>query len=125
MPHKILVIDDDRGIVEVIKAVLTKKKYEVFTAGNGNEGLEQVQKNHPDLILLDVVMPSMNGFEFLRALKALKVIEGGAMIPVFVVTSKEEMEELFKFEGVKEYLVKPIDFSELIKKVVECLGSND
>ena len=70
-------------------------------------------------------MPSMNGYEFLRALKALKVIEGGVMIPVFVITAKKEMEELFKFEGVKEYLVKPVEVSELIKKIEECLGPND
>jgi len=116
MPHKILIIDDDSGIVEVIKNALTKKNYEVFTASNGNEGLELVKKTPPDLILLDVMMPSMNGYEFLRALKALKIIEGKAMIPVIVITAKEEMEELFKFEGVKEYLVKPAESSELIKK---------
>ena len=81
-----------------------------------------VKKNSPDLILLDLVMLSMNGYEFPRALKALKVIEGGAMIPVFVMTAKEEMEELFKFEGVREYLVKPANSSELIKKIEEFLG---
>jgi len=124
MPHKILIIDDDSGIVEVIKNALTKKNYEVFTASNGNEGLELVKKTPPDLILLDVMMPSMNGYEFLRALKALKIIEGKAMIPVIVITAKEEMEELFKFEGVKEYLVKPAESSELIKKLEECLGPN-
>ncbi|MCK5180309.1 MAG: response regulator, partial [Candidatus Omnitrophica bacterium] len=106
MPQKILIVDDDKGIVEVVKIALTKKGYEVFTAGDGNEGIEKVKAHSPDLILLDVVMPEMNGYEFLRALKAL---EGKALTPVVMVTAKEEMEELFKFEGVKEYIVKPTD----------------
>ncbi|MCK5178736.1 MAG: response regulator [Candidatus Omnitrophica bacterium] len=124
MPQKILIVDDDKGIVEVIKTALTKKGYEVFTAGDGNEGIEMVKKSSPDLILLDVVMPAMNGYEFLRALKAFNAIEGGAMIPVVVITAKEGMEELFKFEGVKEYFVKPAESSELIKKIEEYLSSN-
>ena len=121
MPRKILIVDDDKGIVEVVKIALTKKGYEVFTASDGNEGLEMVKANSPDLILLDVVMPEMNGYEFLRALKAL---EGKALTPVVMVTAKEEMEELFKFEGVKEYIVKPTDPSELIQKIERCLVSN-
>ncbi len=124
VPQKILIVDDDKGIVEVIKTALTKKGYEVFTAGDGNEGIEMVKKSSPDLILLDVVMPAMNGYEFLRALKAFNAIEGGAMIPVVVITAKEGMEELFKFEGVKEYFVKPAESSELIKKIEEYLSSN-
>ena len=121
VPQKILIVDDDKGIVEVVKIALTKKGYEVFTAGDGNEGIEKVKAHSPDLILLDVVMPEMNGYEFLRALKAL---EGKALTPVVMVTAKEEMEELFKFEGVKEYIVKPTDPSELIQKIERCLVSN-
>ncbi|MCK4881802.1 MAG: response regulator [Candidatus Omnitrophica bacterium] len=121
MPQKILIVDDDKGIVEVVKIALTKKGYEVFTAGDGNEGIEKVKAHSPDLILLDVVMPEMNGYEFLRALKAL---EGKALTPVVMVTAKEEMEELFKFEGVKEYIVKPTDPSELIQKIEGCLVAN-
>ena len=121
VPQKILIVDDDKGIVEVVKIALTKKGYEVFTAGDGNEGIEKVKAHSPDLILLDVVMPEMNGYEFLRALKAL---EGKALTPVVMVTAKEEMEELFKFEGVKEYIVKPTDPSELIQKIEGCLVAN-
>ena len=121
VPQKILIVDDDKGIVEVVKIALTKKGYEVFTAGDGNEGIEKVKAHSPDLILLDVVMPEMNGYEFLRALKA---IEGKALTPVVIVTAKEEMEELFKFEGVKEYIVKPTDPSELIQKIEGCLVAN-
>lgn len=124
MPHKILIIDDDKGVVEFVKSALTKRNYEVFTANSGDEGLTLVKQISPDLILLDVVMPSLNGYEFLRALKALSVIERNKTVPVFVITAKEEMEDLFKSEGVKEYLVKPVDTSELIKKTEECLGPN-
>ena len=125
VPKKILVIDDEQVVVEVVKAALTKRNYEVFTAGDGKEGLELVKSVHPDLILLDIVMPLMNGYEFMRALKGLKVLEGQPMTPVIVITAKEEMKDLFKFEGAKEYLVKPVESSTLIQKVEELLGPND
>ena len=124
MAHKILVIDDDRTVVELVKAALINKNYEVLIASDGNEGLEQVRNNQPDLIVLDVMMPSMDGYVFIRALRALKVIEREQMMPVIVMTAKEEMEEVFKFEGVKEYLIKPVEPSELIQKIEECLGAN-
>ena len=126
MPHKILIIDDDKELIEILKTLLTERNYEVFTARDGETGLEAAKKSPPDLILLDFIMPSMNGYEFLRAFKALKTIEGNAMIPVFVITAKgAAMEDLFKFEGVKEYFVKPIELSELIKKIEKHLGPND
>jgi DNA-binding response OmpR family regulator len=125
MPKKILNIDDDIKINEIVKTVLTKMNYEVATANDGNEGLELVKKDPPDLILLDVVMPSMSGYEFLRAVKALRAIEGKEMIPVIIVTAKREMEDVFRYEGVKEYMVKPVVSSDLIEKVKKHLGPAD
>ncbi len=124
MAHKILVIDDDRTVVEMVKAALLKKQYEVYTANDGNEGLEQVRNCQPDLIVLDVMMPSMDGYVFIRTLRALRVVERQPMLPVIVITAKEEMEEVFKCEGVKEYLIKPIAPPELIHKIETCLGAN-
>ncbi len=125
MTHKILVIDDDKTITEIVKSALIDKNYHVSTANDGNEGLKQVRNYQPDLVVLDVMMPSMDGCAFIRALRALKVIEREQMIPVIVMTAKEEMKEVFKFEGVKEYLIKPVDPSEIIQKIVERLGPND
>ncbi len=124
MAHKILVIDDDRIFVETIKTALVSKHYEVCVAYDGNEGLEQVRSCQPDLIILDVMMPSMDGYAFIRALKAFKVIDREQMMPVIVVTAKKEMEEAFKLEGVREYLIKPLELNKLIFKIEEYLGPN-
>jgi len=70
MVHKVLLIDDEKGTVEVIKNVLTGRNYEVVTAFDGKEGMSRVHSEAPDLIVLDVRMPSMNGYEFIRTLRA-------------------------------------------------------
>ena len=124
MAHKILLIDDDKGIVEVIRKVLEEVKYEIVTAYDGKEGLEKVKSDKPDLIVLDIRMPSMNGYEFMRALRAHNLNENEPMIPVIMLTAKEEMEEIFKLEGAKGYLVKPVDPSNLVRKIQECLNPN-
>jgi len=124
MAHKILVIDDEKVIVEVVKDALEERNYEVVFALDGKEGFEKVKSESPDLIVLDVHMPSMNGYEFMRALRAQSAIDGKPMTPVIVLTANETMEDLFQLEGVKGYLVKPMEAAELIKKIEGCLGSN-
>ena len=122
---KILVIDDDKGIVEIIRKILVGQDYEVKTAYDGKEGIEKSKSEKPDLIVLDVCMPSMNGYEFIRTLRFELMDSGKPMAPVIVLTAKEEMEEVFKLEGAKGYLVKPVDPVKLIQKIEECLGSHD
>ncbi len=87
MAHKILLVDDDKGIIEVIKASLEDEGYEVVFSYDGKDGFEMLQSEDPDLIVLDISMPSMNGYEFMRALRAKKVIEGKPMTPVIVLTA--------------------------------------
>jgi CheY-like chemotaxis protein len=125
MAHKILVIDDDKGTVEVIKNILVGQNYQVVIAYDGKEGLEQVRSKKPDLIVLDVRMPSMNGYEFVRTLRAETSSAGKIMVPVIVLTAKEKMEEVFRLEGAKGYLVKPVDPIKLTQKIEECLNKND
>ena len=125
MAHKILIIEDDKGTVGVIKNILVGQHYEVITAFDGKEGLKKVKSEDPDLIVLDIRMPAMNGYEFICTLRAEKGSSDKSMVPVIVLTAKEEMEEVFKLEGAKGYLVKPIDPIQLTKKIKECLGSND
>lgn len=121
MAHKILIIDDDKINCALIKFTLVGKKYEVVIAGNGQEGLEKIQEVQPDLIILDVHMPEMNGYEFMMELKAL----GDAVnIPVLMVTANETMEDVFKLEGVKGYFVKPVDLNKLVDSIVEAIGPN-
>ena len=125
MKKKILLVDDDKGIVEVIKRALEEEGFEVAFAYDGAEGFEKLQSESPDLIILDISMPSMNGYEFMRALRAKKVIEVKPVTPVIVLTAKEEMKEMFKLEGAKEYLVKPVEAPDLIQKVRKQLKSDD
>ena len=125
MAYKILLIDDDRGIVEVIKNVLVGQNYEVITAYDGQEGLKKVQSEARGCLVLDVRMPSMNGYEFMRTLKTERNDLNKPIVPVIVLTAKEKMEEIFKLEGAKGYLVKPVDPILLTKKIEECLNSHD
>ena len=125
MAHKILLVDDDRGIIGVIKKALEEKKFEVIATFDGKEGLEKVKSDKPDLVVLDIRMPSMNGYEFMRALRTDYIVESKAMVPVIMLTAKEEMEEVFKLEGAKGYLVKPVDSEKLIEKIEEVLSADD
>jgi CheY-like chemotaxis protein len=123
--QKILLVDDDKGIVEVVKKVLEEIEYDVVTAYDGKEGLEKVKCDDPDLIVLDIRMPLMNGYEFMRALREEKFNQNTPMIPVIMLTAKEEMKEVFKMEGAKGYLLKPVDPTSLIRKIQECLNPDE
>jgi len=121
MPHKILLIDDERVNVALIKLGLASNRYNVIEAADGIEGLEKVKEVNPDIIILDVMMPNMNGYEFMGELKAL---QGFRTTPVIMLTANETMQDMFKLEGVKAYFVKPVMLNELVAKIVECLGEN-
>ncbi len=120
--HKILVVDDEKINVTVVKFRIAEKGYEVSLAYDGEEGLKKVQSDKPDLIILDVQMPNMNGYEFMTELKQL---EGFESIPVIMLTANETMQDVFQLEGVKGYFVKPVDFDALFEKINECLGPNN
>ena len=121
MAHKILVVDDDKINITLVKFALAEQKYDVVVAEDGEQGLEQVKEENPDLIILDVQMPNMNGYEFMGELKELQGMEA---TPVLMLTANETMEDVFKLEGVKGYFVKPVDLPELIEKIKECIGPN-
>ena len=121
MPHKILVVDDDRLGTTLVKFGLSEKSYDVIIAGDGDIALELVKEQSPDLIVLDVMMPNMNGYEFMTELKQLQGVE---TTPVVMLTANETMEDLFKLEGVKGYFIKPVNVGQLLGKIKECLGEN-
>ncbi|MBF0479581.1 MAG: response regulator [Candidatus Omnitrophica bacterium] len=122
MPHKILLVDDDRVNTALIKFGLAEHGYTIITAADGEQGLASVEKDKPDLIVLDVLMPKMNGFEFMNELKRM---QGFDITPVIMLTANETMEDVFRLEGVKGYFVKPInDLNALQQKIVQCLGPN-
>ena len=108
---KILLIDDDLDLLEVIKTILETNDYGVVTASDGERGLEKAKSEKPDLILLDILMPKMDGYTFMRRMKTNEAIRD---IPVIVVSGKTKMKDLFKIEGVRDYLVKPYDSEQLL-----------
>ena len=123
----ILLVDDDPLIIRVYQKRLTEQGYKVIAAFNGEEGLVQLTKEKPDLILLDLMMPKMNGVE---ALKAFKKNEETKNIPVIILTNLEdhEGEQLEKARklGALDYLVKSeIKLSDLSKRVREVIGVHE
>lgn len=120
--QKILIIDDDRLNTTLIKFTLAQEGYEVILAGDGKEGLEQVEQENPNLIILDIQMPNMNGYEFMTELKS---IQGFETTPVIMLTANENMEDVFKVEGVKGYFVKPVEPKALIEKVTEIIEESE
>jgi len=119
MPKSILVVDDEPVVVEISRLKLEGHGYEVLTAGNGDEAFLRLKSKIPDLILLDIQMPQMNGYAFI--MEKNKIPEY-ADIPVVVLTAYDEMEPLFNRHGIKAYLLKPLKLQDLIDKVVEIVG---
>jgi len=114
MAKKILLIDDDPTLVKIVEPFLQSHGYAVSVAYDGEEGIAQAKKSAPDLIVLDVQMPRMNGYTFVFELKK---IPNSNSIPIIVLTSKEGMAEIFKVEGVKEYLNKPVKPEVLLEAI--------
>ncbi len=114
MKKKILVIDDDRINAKIVKLNLTKEGFHVETAFDGEEGLALVLTISPDLIVLDVNMPTMNGYTFMLEIQKS---EHHKNIPVIVLTAQADVRPIFNFNGVKDYLVKPISGPDLVEKV--------
>ena len=112
----ILVVDDSPTDVHVLRGMLTKNGYTVSVAVSGEEGIAKAKADKPDLILMDVVMPGMSGFEATRALTRGAET---AKIPIVIVTSKgQETDKAWGLrQGARDYVVKPIVESELIGKI--------
>ncbi len=115
-PAKILVVDDLPQNVKLLADLLTVKGYTVVTAASGAEALKQVDAERPDLVLLDIMMPGMSGYEVCRALRANPATE---VLPVVMVTSLDPNEERIKGieAGADDFLTKPINQPELLARV--------
>lgn len=112
--EKILFVDDDPEIQDIVKTILKKAGYEVISARDGEEALNLAKVNDPDLIILDYVMPRLNGVDVLRALKKDAQTQ---LIPVIMVTaySGEKVEGLSA--GAMDFITKPIDKTELLLRI--------
>lgn len=110
MGSKILLVDDDKDYRDLIELELRKRGYTVVGASDGEEGIEKVAAEKPDLIITDIKMPKMDGYTFARNLKK---DETSKQIPLIVMTSYEPMKDMFKMEGYSDYYVKSSDIKEL------------
>ncbi|SFH11887.1 two component transcriptional regulator, winged helix family [Desulfotomaculum arcticum] len=113
MPHKILAVDDDPKVLKILNHTLTREGFLVSCASNGFEALETARENKPDLVLLDVMMPGMDGFETLRKLKEF------LDVPVIILSARgDEIDRVVGFRmGVDDYQVKPFSPMELSLRV--------
>ena len=117
---KILVVDDSRTSLFLEQTILRQGSYRVVTALNGEEGVRKAHSENPDLVLMDVVMPKMDGFQALRKLRQDPATQS---IPVIMVTTRGEgpnVETGFA-DGCNDYVTKPVDALELLTKIKSCL----
>ncbi|KIR03704.1 Two-component response regulator colocalized with HrtAB transporter [Lachnospiraceae bacterium TWA4] len=110
----ILVVEDDKSTRKLMTAVLKHAGYEVFSAENGEDALQFMDKQHIDLILLDVMMPKMDGYEFTETLRSV-----GDNTPILMVTAKQLPEEKCKgfLVGTDDYMVKPVNEDEMLLRI--------
>ena len=111
--EKILVVDDDTNICELLRLYLTKEGYQVTTANDGEEGLDKFNQVKPDMVLLDVMMPKMDGLEVCRRIRKL------GNTPVMMLTAKgETFDKVLGLElGADDYMVKPFDTKEVVARI--------
>ena len=105
-PLRILVCDDERHIVRLIQVNMERQGYEVVTAFDGAEGLEKLRTENPDICILDVVMPHMDGFEVLKKIRKDPVTESVFVIMLTTEASEEDMAQGYRF-GADMYMTKP------------------
>ena len=117
---RILVVDDDAAVRDVLRTTLARGGYDVLAAASGMEGLVRAQEERPDLVLLDVMMPGMDGWE---VLKLLKLDPATRDIPVVIVSVRAEPRDRIRAlqEGAVDYVAKPFAVEELLAAVAAAL----
>ena len=117
----VLIVDDSPTEIHVYQSILKKHGYTVEVAESGEDGIAKAKVLRPDLILMDVVMPGMNGFQATRELSRNKVTAG---IPIIIITTKDqETDKVWGLrQGAKDYIVKPVKENVLMQHVKEQLG---
>ena len=121
--QKILIVDDEPDILELIEYNLKKEGYQVYLASNGADGVAMAKKVHPDLIILDIMMPKMDGIEACRIMRAIPEFKNTFM--VFLTARSEEYSEIAGFNvGADDYIAKPIKPRALISRINAILRRN-
>lgn len=116
---KVLIVDDERGILRVLSIKLKVSGYDVLTAGSGQEALGLIASASPDIMLLDIIMPGVDGFEVLQKLRLT------SKMPVIVYSARpSNMQEALKL-GADDFLAKPFDVDELVKRIGMLLAGKE
>ena len=117
---KVMVVDDENDVVELIKFMLEKDGHEVITASNGREALEKVEPTNPDLIILDIMMPEIDGYTVNTRLQEKDETKS---IPVIILTAKGQMRDLFTLgSNIVAFMEKPFDPKHLREKIQDVLS---
>lgn len=113
---KVLIIDDEPDIIETLTYMLQARNYEIISASDGIEGLLKAKSESPDIILLDIMMPGMDGYEVCSKLKKDNSVKN---IPVIMLTAKGDAEAVIKAHrlGANDYIVKPFNLPTLLNKL--------
>lgn len=121
MNERVLVIEDDASASELVAYALEQNGYEVITATDGLEGLNKAQGEHPALIILDVMLPGVDGYEVCRRLRATSAT---AIVPILMISAKarQEDKDVGLKKGADDYLTKPVKPSEMVAKVETLLA---
>ncbi|MBU0757731.1 MAG: response regulator [Nanoarchaeota archaeon] len=117
----VLVVDDDEDILYSVKKLLTKKaNYDVITANGGKECMETLKKGKPDIILLDIMMPGMDGWDVVEKIHEDKSLQN---IPIIFLTAKDDkLTQTVASISVEDYIIKPVDVDLLIKRIEKVLS---
>lgn len=118
---KILLIEDDHDFRQLVEFDLKKRGYQVVTASDGDEGLQKIQSEKPALVLVDIKMPKVDGYTFVRRVKREEETKD---LPVIVLTSFEPMKDMFQMEGIGDYFVKSANMEGLFKTIERNLKEN-
>ena len=119
--HKLLLVEDSAATLQ-LEEVMLKQTYDVVTAQTGTEGLQLAINEKPDLILLDVMLPKLDGFEVCRLLRGIEVTKHIPVIMVSTLGDQQTQQTAFAV-GCNDYIAKPIDRSELLSKIEQCLAA--
>lgn len=120
MVKKILIVDDEPELAEMVKTRLEANNYEVITAADGQEGLDKAKKENPDLIILDILLPRMDGYKVCGLLKT-DIKHNKIPVVMLTVKSQESDKKLGKEVGAEAYIVKPFEAQALLEEIRKLL----
>jgi DNA-binding response OmpR family regulator len=118
--QKVLIVDDSLTIVEMLKVMIQRRAFEVITANNGESGLKIAQLEKPDVIILDIMLPKMDGFNVCRKIKGDPEL-AGCKVVLFTVRSDAESKEMGAAVGADDFITKDTDPMKVIQAVMQCL----